>query len=133
MSSQLDPFLAAQSEQKVRDKEYFLRGKIVAICEAVLREEIRVIAASRRLSRFGLELFDGHDEDFEPFDAIDSETDRLPVDTERANWSVEALDRKDKEIARAEALYKNDAFVACRKLIERFRLEGEGVRKSESS
>jgi hypothetical protein len=124
MDSQLDPFLRAERDRRAQEREYFLRGKIVAICEAVLREEIGVIAASRRLSRFGLELFDGHDEDFEPFDAIDSETDRLPVDSERANWSVEALKRKDKEIARAEALYKDDAFVACRKLIERLRLEG---------
>ncbi|SRR5258705_5852392 len=123
MDSQLDPFLRAEQEQKARDLEYFLRGKIVAICEAVLREEIGMIAASRRLSRLGHELFDGHDEDFQPFDAVDSETDHLPVDRERANWSVEALERKDKEIARAESLYRSHLFSACQKLIERFGLK----------
>src|SRR5258707_1771979 len=121
MDSQLDPFLRAEQERKARDEEYFLRGKIVAICEAVLREEMGIIAASRSLSRLGLELFDsGRDEDFQWFDAMDSDTDHLPVDRERANWSVEALERKDKAIVRAEALYKDDAFAACRKLIERF-------------
>ncbi len=101
-------------------EEYYLRGKIVAICEAVLAETIGIIAASRTLSALGLELFDRHDEDFIVFDAVDSETDHLPVDLERKNWSAEALKRKDAEIAEAEALYKNDVIAACRKLIERF-------------
>ena len=69
-------------------------------------------------------MFGDHDEDFLTFVGIDSETDSLPVDWERRNWSVEALERKDKEIAEAEAFYQNDAFVACRKLIERFDLNG---------
>jgi hypothetical protein len=120
MNSQLDPFLGAERERRAQEREYFLRGKIVGICESMLAEETGVVAGSRRLSGLGLKLFDGHDDDFEPFDAIDSETDRLPVDSERANWSVEALERKDKEIAKAEAFYKDDAFAACRKLIERF-------------
>jgi len=101
-------------------EEYYIRGKIVAICEATLAEEIGIIAASRRLSALGLELFDGHDEDFITFDGVDTETDRLPVDIERKNWSAEALKRKDAEIAEAEALYKNNVIAACRKLIERF-------------
>jgi hypothetical protein len=120
MKSQLDPFLAAERERKMKDEEYFVRGKIAAICEAVLAEEIGVIAASRRLSRLGLRLFDSHDEDFVMFDGIASETDHLPVDSERHNWSVEALERKDREIAEVEALYKDDANSACRNLIERF-------------
>jgi hypothetical protein len=123
VDSQLDPFLRAERERRAQDQEYFLRGKIVAICEAVLRDEMGVIAASRRLSRFGLELFDGHDEDFVLFDAIDSETDHLPVDRERNNWSAEALERKDKKIAKAESLHRNDLFAACLKLIERFGLK----------
>lgn len=101
-------------------EEYYIRGKIVAICEAVLAEKIGIIAASRTLSALGLELFDGHDEDFSMFDAVDTETDHLPVDIERRNWSAEALKRKDAEIAEAEAFYKNDVIAACRKLIERF-------------
>ena len=101
-------------------EEYYLRGKIVAICEATLAEEIGIIAASRRLSALGLELFDGHDEDFIMFDGVYTETDHLPVDMERRNWDTEALKRKDAEIAEAEAFYKTDVIAACRKLIERF-------------
>jgi hypothetical protein len=100
--------------------EDYIRGKIVAICEAALAEEIGTIAASRRLSALGLELFERRHEDFITFDAVDSETDDLPVDRERRNWSAEALKRKDADIAEAEALYKDDVIAACRKLIERF-------------
>ena len=104
----------------MKNAEYYIRGKIVAICEAALAEEIGIIAASRRLSALGLKLFDSRHEDFTAFDAVDSETDHLPVDTERKNWSAEALMRKDAEIAEAEAIYKDDVIAACRKLIERF-------------
>lgn len=106
-------------------EEYYLRGKIIAICEAALAEEIGIIAASRRLSALGWDLFERRHEDFITFDAVDSETDDLPVDIERKNWDAEALKRKDVEIAKAEAIYKNDVIAACRKLIERFAIYNE--------
>jgi hypothetical protein len=120
----------------MKSEEYYLRGKIIAICEAALAEEIGIIAASRRLSALGLELFDGHHENFITFDAVDSETDHLPVDIERRNWSEEALKRKDAEIAHAEALYKNDVIEACRKVIEllgiysKFEIETKLIQRS---
>jgi hypothetical protein len=107
----------------VNNNEYYIRGKIVAICEAVLADEIGIIAASRYLSALGLELFEGRHEDFITFDAVDSETDDLPVNAERKNWNDEALKQKDQEIAAAEALYKNDVTAACRKLIEQFAIQ----------
>ena len=85
-----------------------------------MAEEIGIIAASRRLSALGLELFDGRHEDFIMFDAVYTETDHLPIDKERENWDAEALKRKDTEIAKAEAFYKDEVIAACRKLIERF-------------
>jgi hypothetical protein len=108
----------------------FVRGKIIALCEGILREEIGVIPGSRILNGLEFDLFDypcgeiKRDDDFLLFVAIDSETDHLPVDRERANWSEEALARKDSEIAKAEAFYKDSAFRACRKLIERFNIDG---------
>jgi len=38
----------------------------------------------------------------------------------QGGWDEEALKRKGVEIAKAEALYKDDVTEACRKLIERF-------------
>ena len=104
----------------MKNEDYYIRGKIVAICEATLAEEIGIIAASRRLSALGFELFDGRHEDFIMFDAVDTETDHLPVDKERKNWSEEALQRKDAEIAEAEDFHKDEVIAACRKLMKRF-------------
>lgn len=98
----------------------FTRGKIVALCEALLQEEIGIIAGARRLKGLGHELCGDHDEDFLIFVAIDSETDHLPVDREWRNWSVDALERKDREITEYEGSVKDDAFAACKVLIERF-------------
>ena len=113
-------------EMNMRSEENsaFIRGKIVAICEAILKEEIGIIAGSRILKSLEYELCGDHDEDFIAFVAIDSETDHLPVDCERRNWSGEALGRKDKEIAQSEAFHQNDAFAACKILLERFDMKG---------
>lgn len=107
-----------------RNEKYpiFLRGKIVTVCELLLKEKIGVIAGSRELVSLSSKFFDKHDEDFLPFVAIDSETDHLPVDWERGNWSEEALKRKDVEISEYEAAAKQDVFTACRNLISRFDL-----------
>ena len=67
----------------MKNEEYYIRGKIVAVCEATLAEEIGVIAASRRLSALGSELFDGRHEAFILFDAVDTETD-YPSSRQRA-------------------------------------------------
>ena len=111
----------------IDERSAYLRGKIVAICEAILRQEMGAIPGSRILNKLELDLlhhatsgsFD-RDEEFVTFVAIDSETDHLPVDLERRNWSTEALERKDQEIAKAEQWAKELAFPACKKLIERF-------------
>ena len=109
---------------KTEEQSIFIRGKIVAICEAMLREKIGIIAGSRILTGLGFELLNYHDKDFLTFVAIDSETDHLPVDVERQNWSIEALERKDKETANYEADAKEDVLKICKKLIDRFAING---------
>jgi hypothetical protein len=41
---------------KNEEKAAFIRGKIVAICEAILNDEIGIIAGSRTLNRLEVEL-----------------------------------------------------------------------------
>jgi hypothetical protein len=111
-------------EGRSKERLAFIRGKIIAISKAILKEEIGIIAGSRILTSLGYELYEGFDsqkdEDFMTFVVIDSDTDHLPVDYERRNWSVKVLERKDKEIAEYEAKARDDTFAACRNLIERF-------------
>ena|SRR5215813_4325703 len=89
----LDAVLRCECDMRNEEFSAFIRGKIVAVCEAVLNEEIGVIAGSRRLKGLMFELCGDHDEDFMAFVGIDSDTDRLPVDWERRNWGAEALGR----------------------------------------
>ncbi len=98
----------------------FLHGKIVAICEAIRSEKIGVIAGSRILNSLRFKLSEENDEDFMFFAGIDSETDYLPVDWERKNWSKDSLKEKDKEIAEIETFYKKSVISACENLIKRF-------------
>lgn len=97
----------------------FLQGKIVAVCEAILSEEVGIILGSRKLTYLSHLISDDNRNEFMIFIAIDSETDHLPVDLERKNWSIEALKRKDKEIAEYENDFKEDVFSACKNLILR--------------
>jgi hypothetical protein len=94
----------------------YISGKIVAICEAILREEIGVIPGARILQSLSFDLPQGADDDFSAFVTINSDTNHL-------KWSAEAVQRKDQEIAKAEQSAKELAFPACRKLIERFRMD----------
>ena len=97
-----------------------LRGNLVKTAKAVLHGEIGVILGSRKIQSYRFDLASDFDPDFMLFVAVDSETDHLPVDEERANWSFEALARKDVEISEVEAFWKQDIMVACQKLIARF-------------
>jgi hypothetical protein len=104
----------------------FVKSEIVTIANAILNGETGIILGSRQLSSLRYELSDERDPDFNIFIAIDSETDHLPVDNERENWSVEALKRKDVEIAEYEAYHKDQVIDACKKLIQRFANDKEG-------
>ena len=49
--------------------------------------------------------------------AVESETDDLPVGEVRNLWAPDALKEKDIEIARAEALYRDDLLQAARRIV----------------
>ena len=106
-------------------KEYlaFIQGKVVGIAEAVISGDINIFVGSRKLNRLRIALDLATDEDFNLFVVIDSDTDHLPVDWERQNWSVEALARKDVEISECEMFYKESVIAACKKLITRFNIQ----------
>ena len=105
----------------------YVRGKIVAICLAILWEDMEAIPGACILTKLRYDLLpDGvtgwieRDEDFDAFVGICSETDHLPIGFERRNWSAEALAEKDPEVIEAERWAKEIAKPACKKLIERF-------------
>jgi len=66
------------------------------------------------------------DPDVGAFVLIDSETDALPLGSERQYWELTALARKDKHIARAEAWARPFGLEACERNVRRF---GPGTKR----
>jgi len=105
------------------NEEYFetLRSALVATATAVVEGKVGIVLGCRRLYslKHSMQL-DDFDEDFQIFLAVDSQTDHLPVDEERRNWGLDALRRKDIEIAEAEGFFRSEVVAACQKLLVRF-------------
>lgn len=89
------------------------------LARRILAREIGLIAGCRQMTdiRSRGNLFDC--EELLPFVGVESETDTLPLGGVRAHWSPAALLEADREIARAEALYRDTIDDDCRRLIEK--------------
>lgn len=94
--------------------------ELISVITMVLDGKVGIIYGSRLIQQYRFDLDDENDKDFGVFVLVDSDTDHLPVDNERDNWSAEALVRKDREIAEVEDFYRRDVFYACEVLLERF-------------
>jgi DNA-directed RNA polymerase subunit RPC12/RpoP len=91
--------------------------QILSTAKELISGRLGVIAASRELSRFRQDVEQQIADVLLTFVGIDSETDTLPVGGVRKEWNREALERKDKEIAEAERIYRNSAMTAAAELI----------------
>jgi hypothetical protein len=96
-------------------------GRAVALANRIIAGEIGVIEASRTFSLLQFEFDAPLREVFQPFVAIDSETDDLPVGPVRREWSSAALEIRDVQIANYEKDNLPLALAACKKLIDRLR------------
>jgi hypothetical protein len=96
------------------------RHRIVTRCRDLLEGRIGVIEASRELSRSRFEADAETDPDLGVFVAIDSETNHLPVGTDRREWAPDALEAKDREIREYEQASRDDAYRAARSLLKKY-------------
>jgi len=99
------------------ERQTKVRVQILRIARQMLAGEVGIIAASRELGYLRHEVEPQLANVLVTFTAIDSETDALPVGDLRKEWSAEALERKDKEIAEAEDFYRDTAINAATELI----------------
>ena len=110
--------------QHMSHEEYVAeqKARIVNIAIQVLNEQTGIIEGARLLSALQFEITDqDFDPDFLIFVVITSETDSLPIGSEREYWATSALIKKDKQIKHAEDLYREQAFASCKALVERFK------------
>lgn len=99
------------------DRQKEVRVHILRIARQLIAGEVGVIAASRELGYLRHEVEAQVANVLVTFAGIDSETDDLPIGGVRKEWSREALQRKDQEIATAEQLYRDSAINAATELI----------------
>jgi hypothetical protein len=95
---------------------------VLEIAQRLIAGDIGLIAGCRQLSSLSHEVVDdwGADPDFVLFGAVDSETDHLPLEDQRAHWDPAAFEEKQHEVRRYEAETREQVLRACRSVISRF-------------
>ncbi len=94
-----------------------VRAQMLAIAKQFLGEKLGLVQTARELLQFrdGVEPEIGALLDV--FVGIHSETDALPIGTERALWNLQALEVEDRKIAAAELRWHGRATEATRQLV----------------
>jgi hypothetical protein len=104
-------------------KEYIAkqRLKVVDLVTQVIDGKISILLAARQIVQLRFEIgVDENDKDILVFVGIDSESDSLPLGSERAHWSEEALKNKENEIKSTEKWALDFGIEACKSLKARF-------------
>ena len=101
-----------------------VNNEIVAAAQAILGGKLGVTIGAQYLLR----LFQTHfskkaidDPDWVVMMSVDSQTDHLPTGPEREHWDSQALAAKDEEMRKCDALFRDDVFRVCSRLIERYK------------
>ena len=97
-------------------------SQIVDIAKGALAGTVSILQAARELaellSEAGVE--DDEGELVNLFKTIDSETDHLPLGSQRQQWDAVSLKRKDSEIVEYERAFREEVLRACRTLISKY-------------
>ena len=101
--------IAEQHQEIVRIARRILDGSVGIIAGAREMMEVRFLSHSKE-----------KEEDYLVFLGIDSETDHLPVGEVRKHWSAHALAEKDIEIKEAEDFFRESAYTAARRLVQKY-------------
>src|ERR1700694_480739 len=92
------------------------RQRTKVLAEAALDGRTKILEAVRELVSLAHTDAISDEADRRLIIAIESETDSLPIGEVRKLWAPEALQTKQPEIERAEALWKTEFIDACRRI-----------------
>jgi hypothetical protein len=92
------------------------RRRAREVAEAVLDGRTTILEAARELFPLAHTDAIADEEDRILIIAVDSETDDLPIGEVRKLWAPEALQAKETEIVRAEALWRIQFLDACKRI-----------------
>jgi hypothetical protein len=101
------------------DLEYraTVRAEILTLAKGLISGNLRIIAVERKMNRFVDSVEPEIATLLDVFAGINSETDALPIDDERALWNSEALEQEDLKIGMAEECWRERAATAAKLLV----------------
>jgi hypothetical protein len=102
--------------------DYITKQRLNAVKAAsdVIEGKQSILLAARSIVQLRFDLgIDENDDDLLTFVGIDSETDHLPLGSERQHWDQNALLSKDKEIQEMENWALSFGVEACKRLISK--------------
>jgi hypothetical protein len=95
-------------------------AEIIRIATAIFNNEIELILGTRQILPHLRAVLADRNPDLTFFVGLDSETDHLPVGSERKHWNHEAILAKDRELAKYEDFYRDSAQKTLQRIIARF-------------
>ena len=98
------------------------RKKIVEVTQALLSGRFGLIESARELTRTRPGSTSEQDPDLNLFEQIDIQTHDLPIGPVRKEWDEGALKKKDQEIQKQEALFRESATAAAQRILKRYGL-----------
>jgi hypothetical protein len=99
----------------------FARAELVKIAKGMINEEIRPLLGARLLCYRFHQLKNEIDPKIWRFIiGVDSESDGLPIGSERQHWAPEALREKDKIADDYEQRVRDDLIQVAKKLVTQF-------------
>lgn len=91
----------------MQDKQSAATSEAIALCRGLLDNSVPLIAGCRRPRELRHKIGFSEDDVFDPFIAVDCETDHLPLGEVRRHCSPEWLEKADAEIADSERIYRD--------------------------
>jgi len=95
--------------------------KIINIANRIIRNEINVVEGSREIVKLRYNTNAHDDRIFDPFIAVDSDTDHIPLDENiRKNFGSDYLKKSDKELREYIKEMKPSIISDCHAIIKKF-------------
>lgn len=82
--------------------------------------EESVIEGSRKMLQYQFWMKEEENGMWTIFRVVDSDSDHLPIGAVRAHWNLQALELKDREIAKIEQFYRDQVQSAASRIREQY-------------
>ena len=125
-------YVMSQTASSEREPDQALISKLVSAAKALVTYQVGLPVGIARISKIVYWLGWHTKDEFEVLTVYGSETNDLPVGTERLLTERNALRRFDKRLERINASYRDEIFELCYSIIDRYDRDGGALRELEA-